>query len=128
MGQEALTKARLEDASERALTTLYPCVDRQSAAFTTLLTGIKENLSPPNIVIVRGPASELIPWQKQLNAAYLPHTFVLCISNGMSGLPATLTKPDTTTVNARVCRGVSCLPAVTTPEALIALCKGTRDD
>ena len=123
-----LGEPRFLEASERALTLFYPTVSRQPTGYTTLLAGVKENLSPPDIVVVRGPAADLNPWQVKLNSAYLPHTLAFCVPNGISDLPAALAKPETPLVNAWVCRGVSCLPAVTSPEALIALCKGERDD
>ena len=123
-----LGEPRFLEASERALTLFYPLVSRQPTGYTTLLAGVKENLSPPDIVVVRGPLADLTAWQVKLNSAYLPHTLAFCVPNGISDLPDALAKPETPLVNAWLCRGVRCLPAVTTPEALIALCKGTRDD
>ena len=123
-----LGEPRFLEAAERALTLFYPTVASQPAGYTTLLAGLKEHLSPPTIVVLRGPEADLSTWQIKLNSAYLPHTLAFCVPNGISSLPAALAKPETPDVNAWVCRGVSCLPAVTTPEALIALCKNARGD
>jgi len=123
-----LGEMRYIEAAQRALTLFYPAIASQPSGYTTLLIGLKENLPPPDIVVIRGPAPALAPWRAALASAYLPHAVTLCLPNATPGLPASLAKPETPQVNAWVCRGVSCLPAVATPEALIALCKGAQGD
>lgn len=66
-----LGEPRFLDAAQRALTLFYNTVSRQPSGYTTLLIGLKENLAPPDIVVVRGPAADLAPWQATLNSAYL---------------------------------------------------------
>jgi hypothetical protein len=122
-----LGEARYLAASERALTSFYPGIAAQPAGYTTLLMTLKENLAPPDIVAVRGPAAEMGVWREALAASYLPNALAFFVPNGMQDLPAALAKPETPTVNAWVCKGVNCLPAVATPEALIALCKDAAD-
>ena len=122
-----LGEARYLDAAERVLTSFYPSIAGQAAGYTTLLMTLKENLSPPDIVVVRGSAAELDVWRAATAAQYWPNTLAFFVPNGTLDLPPALAKPETPTVNAWVCRGVNCLPAVTTPEALIALCNGAAD-
>ncbi len=114
-------------AAERALTSFYPVIAAQPAGYTTLLMALKENLSPPDIVVVSGPGADLGVWRSALDSIYLPNSLAFFMPNGVQGLPAALAKPETPMVNAWVCKGVNCLPAVTTPEALIALCKNATD-
>ncbi len=123
-----LGETRYLDAAQRALTLFYPAISNQPSGYTTLLIGLKENLSPPDIAVIRGPAPALAPWRAALASIYLPHAVTLYLPNATTGLPASLAKPETPQVNAWVCHGVTCLPAVTTPEALIALCKGAQGD
>jgi len=122
-----LGEARYLDAAERVLTSFYPSIAGQAAGYTTLLMTLKENLSPPDIVVVRGSAAELDVWRAATAAQYWPNTLVFFVPNGTPDLPPALAKPETPLVNAWVCRGVNCLPAVTTPDALIALCNGAAD-
>lgn len=114
-------------ASERALTLFYPQASHQASAYTTLLTGLKENLQPPDMVVVRGPADSIEAWRVTLAKAYLPNSMVLFLSNKMTALPSALAKPQTPVVNAWVCKGVKCLSAVTTPAELITLCSVRAD-
>jgi uncharacterized protein YyaL (SSP411 family) len=71
-----------------------------------LLT-LEEALTPPDIVILRGPADRMPEWRQALGAD--PRRLVLALPNGISGLPETLAKPESGHVNAWVCRGVTCL-------------------
>ena len=125
--EHILGEARYLDAAERVLTSFYPSIAGQAAGYTTLFMALKENLSQPDTVVVRGPAAELDVWRAATAAQYWPNTLAFFVPNGALDLPPALAKPETPTVNAWVCRGVNCLPAVTTPEALIALCNGAED-
>jgi uncharacterized protein YyaL (SSP411 family) len=80
----------------------------------SLLAALDEQLEPPTVVIVRGPAVELVPWQRHLDGRYAPARLALAIPAGTPGLPAALDKPAGDAVNAWVCRGVTCLPPVAT--------------
>ena len=123
-----LGENRYLDASERALTLFYPAIRGQAAAYASFLQGLREHISPPDIVILRGPEAAFPPWRDALASAYLPHSMLLFLPNTLTDLPPSLNKPQSETVNAWVCRGVSCLPAVNTPAALLALCKPAQAD
>ena len=122
-----LGEARYLAAAERVLTSFYPGITAQPAGYTTLLMTLKESLAPPDIVVVRGPAADLGIWREAIASNYLPNSLAFFVPNGMQDLPAALAKPETSTVNAWVCKGVNCLPGVATPEALITLCKVAAD-
>lgn len=92
------------------------------------MNGLKECLQAPDIVVVRGPAEDVSAWRLALSKTFLPNAMVLFLSNTVTGLPRVLAKPETPNVNAWVCRGVNCLPEITSPEVLISLCKAPRDD
>lgn len=88
------------------------------------------------MVVVRGPAQHFHAWRAALASAYLPNALIIFLPNrdvdGTTGLmfplPVALAKPETAVVNAWVCRGVKCLSAVSSPAALISLCKAPLDD
>lgn len=123
-----LGEARYLAAAERALTLFYPFISSQPAAFSSMIIGLKECLQPPDIVVVRGPAEGLAAWRAGLAKIFLPNAMLIYLSNAVSVLPEVLAKPETSDVNAWVCRGVNCLAPITTLEALISLCKARQDD
>ena len=92
-------EAREHDAAERVLTSYYPSIAGQAAGYTILLMALKENQSPPDIV-VRGPAAELDVWRTAAAAQYWPNTLAFFVPNGTLTLPPALAKPETPTVNA----------------------------
>jgi hypothetical protein len=102
-----LGETRYLTAAERTLQLFWPQIGRSPAGFSSLLLALEEALTPPEIVVLRGPAIQMQEWQRALGA--MPHRLVLTLPNGIPGLPATLAKPESERVNAWVCRGVNCL-------------------
>ena len=102
------------EAAARALKLFYPAMERQPSGFVSLATALDEHLAPPQTVILRGNGEEIVKWQSTLARTYRPDTMILALPTGCAGLPAVLDKAAPATgVNAWVCRGVSCLPAIT---------------
>jgi uncharacterized protein YyaL (SSP411 family) len=104
---------RYLEAAERALKLFYPQLERQPIGFVSLATALDEHLVPPQIVVLRGDASALADWSRSLAARYRPDALVVAIPAGVPGLPPVLDKAAPARgVNAWVCRGVTCLPAI----------------
>ena len=104
---------RYLEAAERALRLFYAALERQPSAFVSLATALDEHLVPPQLIILRGEAGALEQWQRALAARYRPDTLVIAIPAGRAGLPPVLDKAAPAGgVNAWVCRGVTCLPAI----------------
>jgi uncharacterized protein YyaL (SSP411 family) len=104
---------RYLEAAERAIRLFYAAVERQPSAFVSLLTALDEALAPPRVVILRGDAQHLADWQRTLASRYRPDTLIIALPGGFGALPAVLDKPAPAGgVNAWVCQGVSCLPAL----------------
>jgi uncharacterized protein YyaL (SSP411 family) len=79
----------------------------------SLATALDEHLAAPRVVVLRGEAGALAEWQRALAARYRPDTLVIAIPAGEPGLAPVLGKAAPAAgVNAWVCRGVSCLPAI----------------
>jgi len=112
-----LGEVRHLEAARRTLDCFWPQMKRQAGGFSTLLTALDEALTPPTIVILRGPAAGVREWQQRLagRAAGL----VIALPNGVAGLHPALAKPESARVNAWVCRGVTCLPPVEDIEQLL---------
>jgi uncharacterized protein YyaL (SSP411 family) len=122
-----LGETRYLAAAERTLQLFWPHVNEHPSAFASLLAALEEFLDPPQSVLLRGPASALAPWCELLRSAYRPHVLAVAVPNGVSGLPQTLTHPDSGDVNAWVCRGVNCLPPIGRLEELSSVLAPPRN-
>jgi uncharacterized protein YyaL (SSP411 family) len=113
-----LGEPRYLTAAERAIHLFYPELKRHPSACVSLATALEEWLVPPRMVILRGPRTELGSWQRALEAQYRPDTLVIGIPADIDALPPALDKPAAANVNAWVCQGVSCLPAISNRDEL----------
>jgi hypothetical protein len=120
-----LGETRYLEAAEATLGAFGDGLRRRPQGFATMLAALAEHVSPPTIVVLRGPAHALEPWATALARAHHPDLLALAIPEGIAGLPPMLDKPAPTgKVNAFVCRGVTCSPPVAMLaelESLIAL-------
>jgi len=121
-----LGETRYLAAAERALKLFYPQIVAQSAGFMFFLAVLEEYLEPPQIVILRGPAEQVAAWQQSLATEYRPTTMVLALPGEMENLSGSLDKPATPVVNAWVCQGVICLPAISDVDILLHVCKAGK--
>lgn len=101
-----LGETRYLDAADRSLQLFWPHLWQSPGGFASLLRAIDEALAPPDIIILRGPASDLGGWVARLGAS--PRRMVLALPNGTPALPAALATPESGHVNAWVCCGVTC--------------------
>ena len=104
-------------AAEKTLSLFWPQMRRSPNGFCSLLLALEEALTPPDIIILRGPREPMKKWREALGAN--PRRLVLALPNGLRGLPDTLAKAETDQVNAWVCRGVTCLAPTTNLKELI---------
>ncbi len=104
---------RYAEAAACTLRLFYPGLARHTEGCTSLLMALEEELAPPRLVVLRGPAAQLREWQDVLGRLYLPHTLTLALAPEAAGLPPPLAKPVVSdAVNAWVCQGVTCLAPV----------------
>ena len=100
-------------------------MERQASGHSSLCMALDEWLTPPTIVVLRG--LDAPDWQRRLAARYRPHTLALRIADAATALPAALAKPiPAHGVNAWVCRGVECLPAITGLDQLLTTLTAAR--
>jgi uncharacterized protein YyaL (SSP411 family) len=114
---------RYMEAAERTMKLFYDAAESNPSGHTTLLTAVEEALSPPRIVILRGPGDMLESWRARLSTAYRPDTFIVCVPFETAGLPAVLDKraPERPNIaSAWLCEGSKCLPPVFTLDDLEA--------
>jgi uncharacterized protein YyaL (SSP411 family) len=117
-----LGEPRYTEAARRTVEALAPLLETQPNAHGTLCVALEEQLTPPAVTVLTGPAATRLEWQRQLNSRYLPGVITLSIAPDMQGLPPILIKPASKSSQAWVCKGVSCLPPISAlPPLLTAL-------
>jgi uncharacterized protein YyaL (SSP411 family) len=117
-----LGKPRFLDAAERTLLAFAPALTRQPQGYASMMAALAEHLAPPTIVVLRGPQDRLREWSSALAQGFRPGTLVLALPDELKDLPQALDKPSAPgSVNAYVCRGVSCSAPLTARAELGAL-------
>ncbi len=109
-----LCEPRYLEAAQRTLAAFMPLLRQQANACTSLCLALAENLTPPDIVVLRG--ADAARWQHELAVRYLPHALILAIPEAAAGLPAALDKPAQ--AGAWLCHGSHCLPPIATLQEL----------
>ena len=117
-------EARYLAAAERTLRLYYADMARQPGGFATLLMALEEAITPPTIVVLRGPRVQLADWQRKTTAHDWPWVLMLALPDDTEGtVPAALDKPLKDHVNAWVCSGVKCLEPIDDYSCLERVCK-----
>ncbi|MDB5863648.1 MAG: hypothetical protein JWO70_1454 [Betaproteobacteria bacterium] len=110
---------RYREAAERTLKLFYTSLARSPSGHASLLAALEEALTPPRLLIVRGPAAEVATWRDRLAETYRPDLMIVAIPDTAEGLPETLSRsrPGGSGAGAWLCEGVTCLrPLFTLPE------------
>jgi uncharacterized protein YyaL (SSP411 family) len=117
-----LGETRYLDAARRTVAAFYASMQHYPGGFGAMLIALAEQLAPPSVVVLRGSAVALRPWQRALLAEFRPSTLIVALDDTATGIPSALAKPGPAAgVNAYVCRGVTCLEPVSEEGALRAL-------
>ncbi len=105
-----LGESRYLDAAQRTLQAAAGVVEQSASAHCTLLDALEEQLTPPTLLILRGPAAELGAWQSAAQQGYAPQRLTLAIPALAEELPAALADktPPAEGVHAYLCRGTHC--------------------
>ncbi|MBW8369710.1 MAG: thioredoxin domain-containing protein [Thiobacillus sp.] len=113
-----LGEARYLDASARCLRLFQTHLTQQPIAYPTLLAVLDEALSPPRVILLRGPAGALREWSAALAPKLGARDMVLALRNGLD-VPAALAKPESDRPVAWICSGTACQPPVTDLAAVL---------
>jgi hypothetical protein len=104
-----LGEPRYLEAAERTLRAAWAAVQKYPDAHASMLFALEDYLHPPQIVILRGDAAAIAPWQRELNAVFAPRRWILAVAADATGLPdAIASKPAAAGPIAYVCRGTQC--------------------
>ena len=116
-----LNQPKYTEAAERALRAFDVVMQGNPAACANLLGALEEYQHPPTLVILRGEPADLADWRTQLNRQYLPNVMSIFLANHLGDINNALNRPLTDDVNAWVCCGVECLPAINRCDELLKI-------
>ena len=91
---------RFIDAAERTLRGAWRAMDEYPHGHVTLLTALEEFVTPPEIMVLRGPSDDIIDWRNMLAKLYSPNTLVIAIPADETGLPGLLAEQSATGAEA----------------------------
>jgi len=113
-------------AAEGTLRAAWHGIEQRPQGHVAMLAALEELVHPPQIIIIRGDATQIETWRSQLARLYAPRRMVLAVPNDMADLPAGLAdKPAHADAVAYVCSGSTCGPPVTTLAQLIVSLRAT---
>ena len=124
-----LGETRYLDAAERTLRGAWQAIQEYPHGHVTLLTALEEFLHHPEIIIIRGEASEIARWRDSAARVYAPRRMVFAIDANEVDLPGALEdrKSLAGETLAYRCVGTHCDLPVTSFEALAAELSETAD-
>ncbi|MBL8519857.1 MAG: thioredoxin domain-containing protein [Betaproteobacteria bacterium] len=103
--------ARWIESAEAALHAFSGALRARPAGHGSLLMALEEHFAPPRMLILTGPEGDIEAWRRALAAPYRPDLMVVTPGRGAS-VPEPLRRPVGERVNAYLCQGVACLPAI----------------
>jgi len=111
LGYLAVDKRYL-DAAERCLQAGWQAMSEHPISHCSMLGALRDYLSPPEIIILRGSRDELARWQAAGAQAYLPKTLIFAIEN-QHLLSGSLAEKNTHPGGcAYICTGSTCQPPI----------------
>jgi uncharacterized protein YyaL (SSP411 family) len=117
-----LGDTRYLNAAGDTLRAANALLDKYPHAHAGLLIALEEQLQPPQMVIIRGPAQECEAWRSQLVQLYAPHRLVFAIPADATQLPQAIAdKKAGAEAVAYVCQGMTCSEPVRSLASIQAL-------
>lgn len=116
-----ISEPRYIDAAENTLKSAWTGLEQMPYAHGTLLCALLDQLSAPELVILRGPMDEMSHWQQQINkSGFHPNRYMFAIPESEPDLPGILADTgDSDTIRARICLADRCLPPVFDLQSLL---------
>ena len=122
-----LGETRYLDAASGTLRWARTAMEQHPAGHSTLLSALEDEVTPPELIIVRGPRDELDDWLRPVRSGYRPWRYAFGIPYEDSGvmpsyMPRLVSAEKQRQCTAYICKGLSCsLPIHSQPELLAAL-------
>jgi uncharacterized protein YyaL (SSP411 family) len=103
-----LGETRYLQAAENTLQAGFAAMQEFPHGHAALITALNEHLEPPEVVIIRGAASEAEEWSRNISAIYAPRRLVFAIPADAEVPESLATKQAKDNTIAYVCRGTAC--------------------
>ncbi len=125
-----LGETRYLDAATATLRWARRSMEQYPAGHATLLSALEDQVTPPELVIVRGPRTELDAWLAPVRTGFRPWRHAFGIPYEDSGLvpsylPRLVSHEKQRQCTAYVCRGLSCSLPIHSQDELAAALKGS---
>jgi uncharacterized protein len=115
-----LGETRYLAAAERILRAGWNALQRHPSSHVAMLLALEEYVQAPEILVLRGAASKIEAWRRELLRMYAPRRIVLAIPENAPDLPAALAeKVPRGEAVAYLCRGSVCSAPLDSLEALL---------
>jgi uncharacterized protein YyaL (SSP411 family) len=116
-----LGESRYLAAAEKTLRTAWPVLEKYPQAHMSLLIALEELHNPPETIILRGAATAIEAWRRDLARLYAPRRLILAVPGDARDLPPALEeKPTRGDAVAYVCKGSVCSAPLESFTALAA--------
>lgn len=105
---------RYLDAAARTVQGAWNAINDLPYAHDSLLSALEEQLYPPELIVLRGPASMVGAWQTRAQQYYAPRRYTIAIPDEARDLPGALAqRVARDSVTAYVCSGTQCSAPIT---------------
>ncbi len=109
-----LGEPRYLDAAQRTLRAGWPSLNEYPQAHMALLNALDDQLSPMQILIVRGESAAVALWAEELGALYAPTRMIFAVPADAADLPeAIAVKAATERTTVYLCTGMTCSAPIT---------------
>jgi uncharacterized protein len=107
-------------AAEKTLRAAWAVLEKYPHAHTSLLNALEELLNPPETLILRGDATAIESWRRDLSRLYAPRRMVLAVPTDTRDLPPALAdKPARGAAIAYLCKGSVCSAPLQSLSAIV---------
>jgi len=103
---------RYAAAAARTLQAFQASLQENAAAFPSLLRTLTGILSPPPLIVLRGPEPDVSVWKRAADKAADDVCLLFKPTGSDRDIPTNLWNTPQTSVNATVCDNVRCLPEI----------------
>lgn len=107
-----LDDTRYREAAERTLRAFHTAMRQQPAPFASLLRTLAGVLTPPSVIVLRGPEPEVSEWKRAADKLADDMALLFKPTSNCREIPTSLRYIEQTRVNATVCDSVRCLPEI----------------
>jgi len=116
-----LDEPRYQAATERTLRAFYQAMQAQPTSYPSLMRALTGVLSPPPVIVLRGPEPEVSEWKRAADKAVDDICLLFKSTSTHREIPTNLQQSPQTSVNASICDNVRCLPEIVQLTDLLAI-------